>query len=331
MGHLSEIVVFPIKSCKGISTQAATLTNAGLRWDREWMVVKATADEEGRHKFVTIRQESKLALVVPSLPASALSAPLGSEPEAGAAMTVTAPGQAKPLQVALARPQKAALKSVEIWDWKGTGHDEGEEAAAFFTAYLGFPARLVRYLGSASAGEAPDVVRPTDTAYAPGHEVRFADAFPILVASEGALADVNARLAEAGYTPIPPAPALPLTMSRFRPNLVIGGTGAWEEDKWAQLKVSVQGGSGGQVELLAVKPCDRCKVPTVDPATAEKSGGEPYDVLTTFRKGSQLGFSVKQWTHAVFFGQNLVVTPDSVGKTLRVGDAVEFASPAKQW
>lgn len=39
-----------------------------------------------------------------------------------------------------------------------------------------------------------------------------------------------------------------------------GGSGAWEEDKWAQLKVSVQGGSGGQVELLAVKPCDRWMV-----------------------------------------------------------------------
>jgi uncharacterized protein YcbX len=42
-----------------------------------------------------------------------------------------------------------------VWAWSGTAADEGDAAAAWLTAFLGRPARLVRYLGSLDAA-APD-------------------------------------------------------------------------------------------------------------------------------------------------------------------------------
>uniref|UniRef100_A0A7S3R986 MOSC domain-containing protein n=1 Tax=Dunaliella tertiolecta TaxID=3047 RepID=A0A7S3R986_DUNTE len=96
-------------------------------------------------------------------------------------------------------------------------------------------------------------------------------------------------------------------MTRFRPNLVMKGSPAWEEDSCRT--VSVQSVDNGVLELISVKPCSRCKVPTIDPETAE-AGDEPLDTLHTFRNGGSLGWSKKSWKHAVFFGTNLVVTPE---------------------
>ena len=47
MAILSQIILYPVKSCAGMSVQEATLTHSGLSldavYDREWMVV----DENG--------------------------------------------------------------------------------------------------------------------------------------------------------------------------------------------------------------------------------------------------------------------------------------------
>ena len=52
----------------------------------------------------------------------------------------------------------------------------------------------------------------------------FSDGFPILVISRASLADLNSRLPKA------------LPMERFRPNLVIDGVGAYDEDRIHELR-----------------------------------------------------------------------------------------------
>lgn len=54
----------------------------------------------------------------------------------------------------------------------------------------------------------------------------------------------------------------PCTARRFRPNIVVSGAPAWAEDGWEEL-------GKGSLGLRAVKPCDRCRVPRTDQATAE--------------------------------------------------------------
>ena len=62
-------------------------------------------------------------------------------------------------------------------------------------------------------------VRPANPAYVPaGSRVSFADAFPFLLLSEESLADLNRRMPS------------PVPMNRFRPNLVISGGDAYQED-----------------------------------------------------------------------------------------------------
>jgi uncharacterized protein YcbX len=130
--------------------------------------------------------------------------------------------------------------------------------------------------------------------------VSFADGFPLLLATEASLADLSSRI---GWE---------VPMPRFRPNLVVRGGEPWWEDRLGELRV-------GDVRLAAVKPCSRCVVVNVDPATGE-AGKEPLATLATFR--ALVGDARSRDGSAgnkVLFGQNLVVK--RMG-TIRVGDPV---------
>src|SRR3954462_3623171 len=70
MAILTELNLYPIKSCGGIALREATLTAAGLMseqiYDREWMVV----DAEG--VSLTQRTHPKLALITPRIKSDTL-------------------------------------------------------------------------------------------------------------------------------------------------------------------------------------------------------------------------------------------------------------------
>jgi uncharacterized protein YcbX len=143
-----------------------------------------------------------------------------------------------------------------------------------------------------------------------GDQVSFADGYPQLVIGEASLADLNSRLA--GETP-----AVRLEMNRFRPNIVVSGSGAFAEDDWKVMKF-------GDALFRSTKPCARCVITTVDQATGEFTGKDPLKTLATYRlakdvipdRFESLGMSPT----AVCFGQNLIA--ESIGSTVKVGDAV---------
>jgi uncharacterized protein YcbX len=172
---------------------------------------------------------------------------------------------------------------VQVWDDSLNAIDVGQDAASWFTELLGVRCRLVQM------PEHPS--RFINTKYAPPNfPVNFADAFPLLLISEMSLKDLNARLAE------------PVPMNRFRPNLVIGGAFAFEEDTWRSLQI-------GTVSFRVAKACARCTVPTVNQDTAE-SGKEPIRTLSTYRTRDS----------KVYFGQNLIHEGRGI---LKVGDIAQ--------
>ena len=65
MPVLSELHLYPIKSCAGITLREATVTVAGLMseqiYDREWMIV----DKDG--EALTQREYPKMALITPRM------------------------------------------------------------------------------------------------------------------------------------------------------------------------------------------------------------------------------------------------------------------------
>jgi hypothetical protein len=163
---LAALHLHPVKSCRGIDVAEATVTDAGLEHDREWMVVTP----EGR--FVTQRECPRLATVRVALDAGALT--LAAEGGGGVAV---------PLDL------RGAPVEVTVWRDRCQAHDQGPEAARWLSEWLHRPARLVRF--------DPACRRLSDPAWTGGVDAdnRFSDGFALLAISRASLADLNARLA----------------------------------------------------------------------------------------------------------------------------------------
>lgn len=215
-------------------------------------------------RFVTQRTQPRLASITTAITATSL--------------LLTMPG-AEPLQVPL--DQSGVAGPVTVWRDTVPGIDQGPAAAAWLSARLAGAYRLVRF--------DPAARRRCNTLYAgtSGAHTAFADGYPVLVLSQASLDDLNARL------------AMPLPVDRFRPNLVLSGVEAYDEDHIDQIVM-------GDVALKMVKPCTRCQVTTIDQQTLER-GLEPLHTLAGYRRNALLD--------GVAFGMNAIVMA-GIGATL---------------
>ncbi len=272
--RITALNVYPVKSCRGLSLAAAHVSARGLVagsgsdavWDREWLII----DRDGR--FVTQREHPRLALI-----------------ETGAAvgaLTLTTPDRPS-LHVSLA-PLQGPTRDVVVWNSVIPAHDAGDEAAAWLSAVVGGDVRLVRF--------DPAHNRLCNPAYAgdSGAHTAFADGYPVLVIGEASLDDLNQRLADAGEARLP--------MNRFRPNIVLAGLDAYDEDHLDTL-------TSDGVSMKLVKPCARCQITTTDQDSGHV-GIEPLRTLGSYRMNERMG--------GVTFGMNAIIAAGE-GRTLSVG------------
>lgn len=192
---LAALHVYPVKSCRGLAPAAARLTEAGLEFDREWLIVTP----EGR--FLTQREEPRLATVEVALENGALVL------SAAGAGTVAVPLE----------PAAGAPVEVTVWKDRCRALDQGEDAAAWLGDLLGRPLRLVRFDPAhrrASSREWTGAVEAW---------TRFSDGFALLAIATASLGDLNARLPR------------PLPRDRFRANLWLDGLPPYGEDALHEL------------------------------------------------------------------------------------------------
>lgn len=258
---------YPVKSMRGVAVAEALVEPWGLAGDRRWMVIDDSGD------CVTARVHPTMLLLTPELTGDGIriGGP-GREP-----LDVGRPGRQVPVSVHGKEPFAAM--------------DAGEHAADWLSGYLGRSVRLVHADDPSRRRLNPRFARPTDSA-------AFADAYPLNVATEESLAQVNAWIAEGKR-----AEEGPLPMQRFRPNVVLTGAAPFAEDTWRRVRI-------GEALFRAPKGCDRCVMTTVDPDTAGR-GKEPLASLARHRR----------WDGVTWFGMNLI--PDNPGAVIRLGDEVE--------
>ena len=273
---LSEIRLHPVKSCGGFSVNESLLVETGLDLDRAWMVVDAHGD------MLTQRELPRLALVSASMRRGDLA--------------LRAPGM---LALHLSLEAVEAPTRVQVWDDTVAAYDMGALAGQWFSDFLGVKGlRLVRF--------DPEQKRLSDRKWTGAIEAEnaFADGFPLLVTSTASLAELNRRLALAGQAAV--------DMARFRPNLVLDGLpAAHDEDHVDTLEIEAE---GGPVVLKLVKPCARCTIPDVDPATAAQ-GHAVADALAAYRADARVNGGLT-------FGMNAVIV-SGIDAVLRPGAAVK--------
>ena len=169
---------------------------------------------------------------------------------------------------------------VEVTVWKSTLRAPVADAQTnkVLSDWLGVDVRLV-YMDEAAH-------RPTSSDWAAGHETSFSDGYPVLVTNTASLRVLNDYIEAQGHAPI--------SMARFRPNVVVDTNEPFREDHWKRLKI-------GETELELVKPCTRCIVTTLDPKTGDVNPEPVMEALRKFR------MSEDPRNKGVLFGVNAVV------------------------
>lgn len=279
---LSDLRIYPIKSLGGISVPEAIVDEKGFRYDRRFMLVTPAGD------FITQRTNHHMALIDVAIADDRLHVWHRNRPD----NVLTLPLHPAPNALGATMP-------VSIWDSEHVPAAlVSPDADRWFSDALGKPCRLVFM---------PDTTRrAVESAYARHDEqgrpstVSFADGYPYLLIGQASLNDLNQRLAQ------------PVGMVRFRPNIVVSGGSPYEEDAWQQFQI-------GDTAFYGVKPCARCVLTTIDPATGQK-GEEPLHTLATYR----------QWKHKILFGQNVLPTR-TTGDRLYIGQPVEVISRTAPW
>ncbi|MEL6390815.1 MAG: MOSC N-terminal beta barrel domain-containing protein [Bacteroidota bacterium] len=186
-------------------------------------------------------------------------------------------------------PNTGVTHDLSIHSYQAHGIAESEEVSEWLSNYLDTPVTLMRHN---SAKHRPVLSKhggqeETDT-------VAFADQAPVLIISEATLADLNSRLDK------------PVPMDRFRPNIVVSGCEAYEEDNWNEIQI-------GNCRMKVIQQCERCVFTTIDTDTLSKHpSAEPLRTLATYRVGPRGG---------VVLGVHAVATVEGdieVGNTLEV-------------
>lgn len=238
---VTALFEYPVKGLRANRIPCASVNKRGLAMDRRWMLV----DEEGT--FLSQRSYPVFTQFTVTFDKSLILKFLPTEEEINIEMEVFE----NPLDVS-------------VWGQTCTSHVASDDINAWISNRLDRNVRLV-YMKT-------EDIRPVESSSS-DDIVSFADGYPVLLASEKSLSELNARL------------EMPIGIERFRSNIVIDGKLPYEEDGWQTLKI-------GPVTFRMVKLCARCHVINIDQDTG-MSSDEPLRTLSTYRKdGNRVNFAV---------------------------------------
>ncbi|SBS31319.1 MOSC domain protein [Marinomonas aquimarina] len=157
---VSELAIYPLKSCKAVTLQSAKVNLSGLEFDRRYMLI----DEQGM--FVTARNHPTLTLIEANIAQDKL--------------LVSHPDQAKGITL---QPANFSCRyaDTEIWENKVQGQLTEASVDTWFSELLQMSVRLV-YFGEQSE---------RFTSRRPDRPVAFADGYPFLLTTQASLQELN--------------------------------------------------------------------------------------------------------------------------------------------
>ncbi|MFZ1714951.1 MAG: MOSC N-terminal beta barrel domain-containing protein, partial [Saprospiraceae bacterium] len=179
---LSKILIYPIKSCGGISLSSSKAESRGLQYDRRWMLI----DVIGR--CITQRESSAMALMRIELHKDCLVVYHTDEVDDQILV---------PFLNAEELSNSPRLE-VTLWDDICEAIVYPDFINKWFSNKINMDCRLV-YMPD-------DSIRKVDPRYAADGEITsFSDGYPILLLGQASLDDLNQRMAD------------PIPINRFRP------------------------------------------------------------------------------------------------------------------
>ncbi|CAH2254083.1 mitochondrial amidoxime-reducing component 1 [Pelobates cultripes] len=177
------------------------------------------------------------------------------------------------------------------------GRDCGDKASQWITSFL--KSKEVYRLVQFEDNMKPRNPKNEYEKYTDHDKVAYPDLSPLLLMSEASVDNLNTKLQKM------------VTIRNFRPNIVVTGCEAHEEDSWEEVQI------GTSVTLKRVMPCPRCILTTVNPDTGVIDMKEPLETMRSYRLHNPLDQGI--FKTSPLFGQYVRIQQTGI---IKVGDPV---------
>ncbi|ETN42670.1 uncharacterized protein HMPREF1541_01827 [Cyphellophora europaea CBS 101466] len=286
---LKAILCHPIKSCGGFELATAKISGSGILWDRkfviaEWAEAPPKQGQERKTKwlFRTMRAPGyeRLALVkpeiwlrkgsdtdgllivrypyVPSGPLASLHRLL---------MTLGLMSKEVSFEVPLEPPAKHNYPKEELDLWKDSpiwlNYQRHVPRSLQTLVQAKGPVTLFRVDPASYREVHGNAPKKADIGYQP--MTGASDSYPLSIQNLASVRDLAAKISDE----IPH-----FTIRRLRPNFVVSGGPAFDEDDWKCIKI-------GKHDIYTPCRTTRCKLPCVDPDTAKRHPRQPEEASDT--------------------------------------------------
>ncbi|MCJ1393687.1 hypothetical protein MMC18_006563 [Xylographa bjoerkii] len=298
--RVKRLWIFPVKSCRGVELDTADIVSTGMKYDRQFSFAQMeTATQKWsflsqRHNPLLAHIKTELWVPDPSLPLYSASVP---GIQSNGVITLTYPRQSTGLKAVMNRLYAAftgrhlektvtipfnptveqikkngyTVEHMTIWkdnplslNMTASISPELQELKTLLNVKRELA--LFRIANDHEREVFRDAPREGQVGYQP--LVGFADAYPLHIMNVASVEDLRKRLADT----IPD-----LEVLRFRPNIVIEGPQAFDEDTWKYVRI-------GTFEYYVACRTARCLLPNVHPVTGFKHTVEPDRTLKSYRR-----------------------------------------------
>jgi len=314
--RVKSLWIYPIKSCRGVELNGGAITGTGMEYDRQFCFAQLTSkfpvahdaplEEKAQHKWKFITQRSIAAMAKiktevwlpdPSSPTYSVKHP---SVQSGGVLVIkfpkldTAEGPMGKIVGSLTSLVAAREHSVHIpinptpgqiakcnyttddmEIWKDSpkslimaSTDKGDNWIQNLRFFLGITNHLALFRVSREQPREVYRCAPRKEELGYQSQVSFQDAYPLHILNLASVHDVASKLDKGAFS---------LGALNFRPNIVITGGNAYDEDSWKRIMI-------GNYEYYVACRTVRCLLPNVNPATGVRHGSEPNKTLKTHRR-----------------------------------------------
>lgn len=342
--RIKALMTYPIKSCRGIELPTAKVETTGIAYDRTFCFAEYVEESEGldgekkeAHWAARTMRDAKyrrMTLIIPEIwlpdPSSPSYSPRSPNVLSKGVLVIRFPREIAPgsgikghlLSIAMKLGLADNEERFQVPLHPPPGHDYPSQKLKVWSDYpLAFdygkhvPESLARFVGATKRFSLlridPEYFRKMGRCAPPKDELGYqaetalADVYPLNLQNISSVRDIGKRVASS----IPQ-----LSVIRFRPNVIIEGVPAYDEDDWKKIEViprklhfnrhfttpeedkpekTAETKAQDEATLVhVVCRTPRCRLPNVDPETGVRHPVEPDKTMRSFRCIDE-GFSAK--------------------------------------